>query len=62
MRLNREAGIAILMIEHRVNELCKYFSRLAVMQDGRIVYDGLVADAWQELTGRTDLGLRERRQ
>lgn len=25
VRLNREAGIAILMIEHRVNELCKYF-------------------------------------
>lgn len=59
VRLNREAGIAILMIEHRVNELCKYFSRLAVMQDGRIVYDGLVKDAWQELTGRGDLGLRE---
>lgn len=59
LRLNREAGIAILMIEHRVNELCKYFSRLAVMQDGCIVYDGLVKDAWQELTGRTDLGLRE---
>lgn len=59
VRLNREAGIAILMIEHRVNELCKYFSRLAVMQDGRIVYDGLVTDAWQELTGRGDLGLRE---
>lgn len=59
VRLNREAGIAILMIEHRVNELCKYFSRLAVMQDGRIVYDGLVKDAWKVMTGRTDLGLRE---
>ena len=59
VRLNREAGIAILMIEHRVNELCKYFSRLAVMQDGCIVYDGLVKDAWQAMTGRTDLGLRE---
>ena len=59
VRLNREAGIAILMIEHRVNELCKYFSHLAVMQDGRIVYDGLVKDAWQAMTGRTDLGLRE---
>lgn len=59
VRLNREAGIAILMIEHRVNELCKYFSRLAVMQEGRIVYDGLVKDAWKAMTGRTDLGLRE---
>ena len=59
VRLNREAGIAILMIEHRVNELCKYFSRLAVMQEGRIVYDGLVKDAWKAMTGRSDLGLRE---
>lgn len=59
VRLNREAGIAILMIEHRVNELYKYFSRLAVMQEGSIVYDGLVADAWQAMTGRSDLGLRE---
>ena len=59
VRLNREAGIAILMIEHRVNELCKYFSRLAVMQEGSIVYDGLVTDAWKAMTGRTDLGLRE---
>ena len=59
VRLNREAGIAILMIEHRVNELCKYFSRLAVMQEGSIVYDGLVTDAWQAMTGRGDLGLRE---
>lgn len=59
VRLNREAGIAILMIEHRVNELCKYFSRLTVMQEGSIVYDGLVADAWQAMTGRGDLGLRE---
>ena len=29
------------------------------MQDGRIVYDGLVKDAWQAMTGRGDLGLRE---
>lgn len=29
------------------------------MQDGRIVYDGLVKDAWKAMTGRTDLGLRE---
>lgn len=59
LRLNKEAGIAILMIEHRVNELCRYFSRLAVMQNGQIIYDGAIEAAWQALTGRQDLGLRE---
>ncbi|WP_293728177.1 ATP-binding cassette domain-containing protein [uncultured Phascolarctobacterium sp.] len=58
-RLNREEGIAILMIEHRVNELCRYFQRLAVMREGRIIYDGSISEAWYALTGRTDVGVRE---
>lgn len=59
LRLNREYGLAVLLIEHRVNELYKYFSRLAVMQDGRLLYDGALEEAWQALGGRQDLGLRE---
>lgn len=59
VKLNREAGIAILMVEHRVNELYQYFNRLAVMQAGQIIYDGTLTAAWKELTGREDLGLRE---
>lgn len=59
VKLNREAGIAILMVEHRVNELYQYFNRLAVMQAGQIIYDGTLTAAWRELTGREDLGLRE---
>lgn len=59
VKLNREAGIAILMVEHRVNELYQYFARLAVMRAGEIIYDGSIEKAWKELTGREDLGLRE---
>lgn len=59
VKLNQEAGIAILMVEHRVNELYQYFNRLAVMQAGKIIYDGTLTAAWKELTGREDLGLRE---
>lgn len=59
VKLNREAGIAILMVEHRVNELYQYFNRLAVMQAGQIIYDGTLTAAWKKLTGREDLGLRE---
>ena len=59
VKLNREAGIAILMVEHRVNELYQYFKRLVVMQAGEIIYDGAIERAWKKLTGRKDLGLRE---
>ena len=59
VKLNKEAGIAILMVEHRVNELYQYFKRLAVMLAGELIYDGAIERAWKELTGREDLGLRE---
>ena len=59
LKLNREEKIAILMVEHRVNELAGYFKRLAVMQNGQIIYDGATEDAWSLLDGKEDVGLRE---
>ena len=59
LKLNREEKIAILMVEHRVNELAGYFKRLAVMQQGKIIYDGATEDAWSLLDGKEDVGLRE---
>lgn len=58
-RLNQEEHLAVLMIEHRVNELYSYFKRLAVMCAGKIIYDGSITAAWRALTGRDNLGLRE---
>ena len=49
LRLNKEEQISILMIEHRVNELAGYFPRLAIMQKGKIVYDGPMEEAWPTL-------------
>ncbi len=59
MDLNKKESISILMIEHRVNELARYFDRLAVMKDGEILYDGVMEEAWAFLTDKPDLGLRE---
>lgn len=59
LKLNREERIAILMVEHRVNELAGYFNRLAVMQAGKIIYDGAMENAWGILDGKEDVGLRE---
>lgn len=58
-RLNIEEKISILMIEHRVNELAKYFSRLAVMEQGRIIYDGAMDEVWTILTDKASAGIRE---
>ena len=56
-KLNKKENIAILMVEHRVNELYTYFNRLCVMVEGSIIYDGLMEETWQQVRG--DLGLRE---
>ena len=62
LKLNHEEGITVLMIEHRVNELYKYFERLAVMNSGSIVYDGAMEEAWSflaELEQKTPTGVRK---
>ena len=51
--------IAILLIEHSVNELYNYFSRLAVMDEGQIIYDGSMEKAWYALSERQNVGVRE---
>lgn len=58
-RLNKQEGIAILMIEHRVNELYQYFSRIAVMDAGKIVYDGDINEVWYILNSCQNFGIRE---
>lgn len=59
LRLNKEEQISILMIEHRVNELAGYFPRLAIMQKGKIVYDGPMEEAWPTLGRDREMGVRE---
>ena len=59
LSLNRNDEITIIIAEHRVNELAKYFPRLAMMYEGRIVYDGSVEEAWDKIDARQAVGLRE---
>jgi len=39
-RLNKELGITIILVEHRLDLVCKYVSRIIIMDRGRIVLDG----------------------
>ena len=55
--LNREDEI--IVVEHRVNELARYFPRLAVMFDGEFIYDGPTEMAWEKIGHAEKFGLRE---
>ena len=57
--LNREDEITISVVEHRVNELARYFPRLAVMFDGEFIYDGPTEMAWEKIGHAEKFGLRE---
>lgn len=57
--LNREDEITIIVVEHRVNELARYFPRLAVMFDGEFIYDGPTEMAWKKIGLAEKFGLRE---
>ena len=57
--LNREDEITIIVVEHRVNELERYFPRLAVMFDGEFIYDGPTEMAWEKIGHAEKFGLRE---
>ena len=59
LKLNQQEHIGILMIEHRVNELASYFQRLAIMQEGSIIYDGPMEQAWTQLQDVRAAGIRE---
>lgn len=57
--LNREDHMTILVVEHRVNELARYFPRLCCMFEGHFVYDGPTEGAWKALGDTEMYGLRE---
>ena len=57
--LNREDEITIIVVEHRVNELARYFPRLAVMFDGEFIYDGPTEMAWEKIGHAEKFGTSE---
>ncbi|MEE3451921.1 ABC transporter ATP-binding protein [Dialister sp.] len=59
LELNRKDHMTILMVEHRVNELARWFPRLCVMHEGHFIYDGPVEEAWNRIENTEIYGLRE---
>lgn len=57
--LNQKQNLTILLIEHRVNEIAGYFSRIIVMNEGSIAYDGDINKVWPAVRRLKNIGLRE---
>ncbi|MDR1176498.1 MAG: ATP-binding cassette domain-containing protein [Treponema sp.] len=47
-KLNTEQGITIIIVEQKIMLLCEFAKRLAVMDRGRLVLEGSVAEVLQE--------------
>ncbi len=57
--LNRVYKTTVVVVEHRVHELARYFERIVLMSHGGIVYDGAVAGVWDYVGSDNSFGMRE---
>ena len=68
LRLHRELGLTILLSSHFLNEVEQLCTRIAVLNQGRMVFEGTLAatkqrEAWIRLkTGDFGLAVKELRQ
>ncbi|OQB14307.1 MAG: putative HMP/thiamine import ATP-binding protein YkoD [Firmicutes bacterium ADurb.Bin193] len=56
-RLNHEYGMTIVIVEQKVMLLSKHSKRLIVMQDGRIVLDGMTREVLRHSEKLVELGI-----
>ena len=54
-KLNRELGLTVLMIEHRLEEVIPISDRLLVLDGGKLLCEGKPAEVIVSLVGRKDL-------
>jgi len=57
-RLNREHGLTILVVEHRLADVGRLANRVLVMDQGRIALDGPPAEVFSRKEFLSDLGIR----
>lgn len=57
-RLNREAGMTVVMIEHEVEVMARYADRVVVLHHGELVANGTPADVLGDVDALAALGLR----
>ncbi len=55
--LNKQLGITIILVEHRLDIVSKHANRVIVMDNGRIVLDGIPRDVYGEEARLIGIGL-----
>ncbi len=55
--LNKQLGITIILVEHRLDIVSKHAKRVVVMDNGRIVLDGIPRDVYGEQARLIGIGL-----
>ena len=55
--LNKQLGITIILVEHRLDIVSKHANRVMIMDDGRIVLDGTPRDVYGEQARLIGIGL-----
>jgi energy-coupling factor transporter ATP-binding protein EcfA2 len=55
--LNKQLGITIVLVEHRLDLVSKHANRVIVMDDGKIVLDGTPKDVYGEQARLIGIGL-----
>lgn len=58
LRLNREKGLTVVIVEHRLQEVATVCNRIVLMDSGRVIWDGAAADLFCRPQLLLDNGLR----
>ena len=57
-KLNKEAGMTVIVIEHEVEVMAQYADRVIVIDHGRIIMNGTPAEIFSQVERLNELGLR----
>lgn len=57
-KLNREYGVTVVMVEHRIHEVAQYVDRIIVMKDGQVAFDAPARQAMCKAELFVAMGLR----
>ncbi|HWR40456.1 MAG TPA: ABC transporter ATP-binding protein [Patescibacteria group bacterium] len=57
-KLQQNYGVTVVMVEHRIHEVAQYVERVAVMDEGRLVFDAPVRQAMAQAELFAGMGLR----
>lgn len=57
-KLNRELGLTIIIIEHKLEHLSKYCQRLLIMDDGKILVDDAPAKIFKQWQQIQNMGVK----